>query len=276
MPFSCFDSITQVPATARGKAVLAASHGGRYVADVALRLGLSALIVNDAGVGRERAGVAALEALETHGLPAAAVSAHSARIGDGSDCFARGVISFANETARRIGIAQGMTARTALNLMAKHGRPPTDAAPNFATGHREVRDFADGRVVIVDSNAMIVPGDEGALVVTGSHGALLGGRSEAAVSRAVAAAIYNDADGGIDGAGFSRLAALDARGIAAATVSAWSALIGDGRSTFADGYVTHVNNRAAIAGGEIGLSCQALLTRLIAWQPTRPAAGRST
>jgi hypothetical protein len=275
MALLCFDSITRVPPTARGKAVLAASHGGLHVANAALRLGLSGLIVNDAGVGRERAGVAALDALETHGVAAATVSAHSARIGDGADCLSRGVISFANEPARRIGIARGMTANTALGLLSNNPRQPKDPVPNLASGRREVRPLTGAHVVIVDSNSMVEPADDGALVVTGSHGALPGGRSETAVSGPVTAAIYNDADGGIDGAGFSRLAALDARGIAAATVSAWSALIGDGRSTFEDGYVTHVNTCATVAGGEIGISCHTLLTRLIEWRSTRPVAGRS-
>ena len=45
------------------------------------------------------------------------------------------------------------------------------------------------------------------------------------------AAVYNDADFGVDDAGISRLPALDARGIAGACVSAWSARIGDGQST---------------------------------------------
>ena len=52
----CFDSITQVSEASRGRAVLAASHGGRLVAGVALRLGLGGVVLSDAGVGRERAG----------------------------------------------------------------------------------------------------------------------------------------------------------------------------------------------------------------------------
>jgi hypothetical protein len=46
------------------------------------------------------------------------------------------------------------------------------------------------------------------------------------------AALFNDAGGG---PGTARLGVLEARGVAAATVSAESARIGDGRSTFADG-----------------------------------------
>ena len=49
---------------------------------------------------------------------------------------------------------------------------------------------------------------------------------------------------GIDEAGVSRLPALDARGIAAATVSAAGARIGDARSTYEDGVLSRVNTRA--------------------------------
>jgi len=80
----------------------------------------------------------------------------------------------------------------------------------------------------------------------------------------VFAALYNDADFGADNAGISRLPALGARNIAGATVSAWSARIGDGQSTYRDGYVTAVNGRAARCGGEIGISAIELVARLVA------------
>ena len=42
----------------------------------------------------------------------------------------------------------------------------------------------------------------------------------------------------MEDAGIARLPVLDARGIAGACVSAWSARIGDGQSTYRDGFVT--------------------------------------
>ncbi len=79
------------------------------------------------------------------------------------------------------------------------------------------------------------PEHVGAIVVTGSHGGLLGGKPETALKYDALAALFNDAGIGIDEAGTTRLAALDARGIAAATVAADSARIGDARSTYEDG-----------------------------------------
>jgi protein involved in polysaccharide export with SLBB domain len=139
------------------------------------------------------------------------------------------------------------------------------------TRHEITEASAEGvRVLALDSNALVAPDDVGHIVVTGSHGGLLGGRIATAVKHDVFAAIYNDADFGIDNAGISRLPALGARNIAGATVSAWSARIGDGRSTYRDGYVTAVNGRAARCGAEIGISAVELVVRLVAARAREP------
>src|SRR5205085_7067870 len=98
------DSVTVFPSDARGRAALAASHGGVYAAYLAAKAGVKAVILCDAGVGRERAGIGGLAYLEELGVPAAAIGHRSARIGDGADCHARGVVSFANERAASLGL----------------------------------------------------------------------------------------------------------------------------------------------------------------------------
>ena len=81
--------------------------------------------------------------------------------------------------------------------------------------------------------------------MTGSHGGLLGGRPDTALKSDALAALFNDAGIGIDEAGVTRLPVLDRRGIAAGTVGAATARIGDARSTYEDGILTRVNQRAA-------------------------------
>src|SRR5207237_8593873 len=115
----------------------------------------------------------------------------------------------------------------------------------------------------LDATSPVQPDDAGHIVLVGSHGALLGGRPETAVKVDVFGAVFNDADRGIDDAGVSRLPALDARGIAGATVSAWSARIGDGLSTYRDGFVSAVNATAAAHGAEIGIAARDLVARLV-------------
>src|SRR5260370_293022 len=126
-------------------------------------------------------------------------------------------------------------------------------------------------IVIADSITRIADAARGAVVVNASHGGVYaaylaakleaaaavfndagGGREgagrETGLKYDVRAAFYNDAGIGVDEAGVSRLPALDRRGIAAATVAAMSARIGDARSSYADGMLSRVNPRAAALG----------------------------
>ena len=77
-----------------------------------------------------------------------------------------------------------------------------------------------------------------------------------------ASKLYNDAGIGKDEAGVSRLPALDQRGIAAATVSAATARIGDARSTYEDGIISRVNARAASLGLREGMTARAWVDTL--------------
>jgi hypothetical protein len=108
----------------------------------------------------------------------------------------------------------------------------------------------------LDSASLVGPEQVGAIVVTGSHGGLLGGRPDTALKADALAALFSDAGIGIDEAGVTRLPALDDRGIAAGTVAASSARIGDARSTYEDGILTRVNQRAAALGVAPGMTAR--------------------
>ncbi|MGH7061334.1 MAG: hypothetical protein ACREFH_13165, partial [Stellaceae bacterium] len=88
-PIVTADSITRIgPEEAKGAVVVNASHGGVYAAYLAAKLGAAAAIFNDAGVGRDRAGIGGLDYLEALGMPAATAGHDTARIGDGADMLA--------------------------------------------------------------------------------------------------------------------------------------------------------------------------------------------
>lgn len=260
------DSVTTFGRDERGRAALAGSHAGLYAAYLAAKAGVKAVILNDAGVGREQAGIGGLRLLEDLGVPGAAIGHRSARIGDGADAIRRGVITYVNRPAAQLGLHPRMSAKVALDLMAASNLKPSPGPPPLAeTRHRIAEAEAPGVAVsALDSAALVTEADIGAVVMAGSHGALLGGRPQTALKIDVFAGIFNDADFGIDNAGISRLPALAARGIAAATVSAWSARIGDGLSIWRDGYVSALNERAIACGGEIGISAAELVRRLVA------------
>ena len=77
------------------------------------------------------------------------------------------------------------------------------------------------------------------------------------------AALFNDAGIGIDHAGVGRLPVLERRGIAAITVAADSARIGEAASTIADGRLSCVNSVAAGYGAKIGMSARAFVEGVI-------------
>lgn len=266
MPPLILDSVTHLTPEARGRIATCASHGAVYAAWYAASKGVAAVILNDAGVGREQAGISGLPWLDRLGVPAAAVAHTSARIGWGADMPARGVLSFVNRTAAALGLRPRMTCAEALAILEPAGLPPAPMPAPLDEARHEVTDAGRNglRVFVLDSNGLVGRDDAGHIVVTASHGGLLAGRPETAVKADVAAAVYVDADRGLDDAGISRLPALQARGIAGACVSAFSARIGDGLSVWTDGFVSALNPLAKESGGAIGQSTQDFVAAMIA------------
>src|SRR5438270_8389193 len=107
------DSVTRLGPEHIAAVLIAGSHGGVYAACLAARAGLRAVILNDAGVGLDQAGIAGLAYLDGYGMAAATIGHDTARIGDGADMARRGVISHVNATAARLGCAPGQACRAA-------------------------------------------------------------------------------------------------------------------------------------------------------------------
>ena len=259
-PIVIADSITRVGREAAGAVVVNASHGGVYAAYLAAKLHAAAAIFNDAGVGRDRAGIGGLDYLEHFGIPAATVGHDTARIGDGADMMASGIVSHANRLAASLGVNVGQSCRDA--AVALQQARQSRRAPPEALEAAFLLVLEPPEVWALNSASLVLPEHKDAIVVTGSHGGLLGGRPETALKYDVLGALYNDAGIGKDAAGASRLPALDARGIAAATVSAASARIGDARSTYEDGIISRVNGRAASFGLREGTSAREFVAGL--------------
>jgi hypothetical protein len=87
--------------------VVSASHGGVSSGEFALEVPLQGAFFNDAGVGKDEAGIAALAMLQARGVAAATVSHQSARIGDCQDTWEHGVVSHANASAQAVGLLPG-------------------------------------------------------------------------------------------------------------------------------------------------------------------------
>lgn len=250
------ESVTEL-ADVAGAVLVAGSHGGVIAAYLAAAAGVHAVILNDAGIGLERAGIAGLPYLDDIGMAAAAVSHLSARIGDGADMLARGAISHANRHAAAIGVLPGMNCRRAAELLAL-AAGPTAPLPHYAEGRYLLRRRpGETELWALDSVGKLVAEDAGKILAIGSHGGLHGGRPQSALQVDALAAVFNDAGIGADGAGVTRLPALAARGIAAATVNCMSARIGDGRSCYATGIISRVNAIAERMGAMPGMRAAA-------------------
>jgi uncharacterized protein YunC (DUF1805 family) len=178
----------------------------------------------------------------------------SARIGDGADLQARGLISRANRLATACGVAPGMPAREAAERLKQapwpHAMPPAKG---------ESRHEIDG-AICADSATLLVPEDRGRIIATGSHGALNSYKATAPFRPLLL--MFNDAGFGADRGGVLALPELDKEGIAAIAVAAQSARIGDGRSTLQDGTISDVNTTAYRLGARVGGSALALARTL--------------
>ena len=105
------DSITELGEQDEGFIAVSGSHGGLSSASYALAARPLLGIFNDAGVGLNSAGLAALAFLESHSLAACTVAHHSACIGEACNTLASGVVNAANDAARALGIQTGWTCR---------------------------------------------------------------------------------------------------------------------------------------------------------------------
>ncbi len=111
------DSITKVTPDDTGSIVVAASHGGASSGEFALEVPLDLVVLNDAGIGKDQAGIAALEMLQKRGVAAATVSHDSARIGDARDMWECGVVSRVNATAKVRGIDERQPLKQTLTAL---------------------------------------------------------------------------------------------------------------------------------------------------------------
>ena len=106
-------------------------------------------------------------------------------------------------------------------------------------------------IVVADSVTTLGTDARGAVLVSGSHGGLVAAQYASAAG--VRGAIFNDAGRGLDDAGIAGVRALDAVGLAAATVAHTSSRIADGGDTLARGVVSYANAHAAALGVAPGM-----------------------
>jgi hypothetical protein len=257
-------SCSHVRAEHRHHVVVSGSYGGNYNAYNAAKHHVRGLIMNDAGRGKNDAGICGLAYLDGIALAAATADADTCHIGDGAHILAHGVISHVNKAAAALGCAPGQSVRDCAERL-RAAVPSTASPPPISDGNRVTISANPGepRLICADSVGMIKPEDAGQIVVTASHAARFPRPSDNEIAP-VRAVFFSDAGGGMDGAGYARLADLETRGIPAATVSAASAPIGDARAIYADGIISQLNPRAAALGAAVGKPLKDFIAALMA------------
>jgi hypothetical protein len=115
------DSASLVAPEHHDAIVITGSHGGLLGGrpETALKYDVRAAFYNDAGIGIDEAGVSRLPALDDRGIPAATVSAASARIGDARATYDDGILSRVNARAAALGLAPGMPACEAVAMLRR-------------------------------------------------------------------------------------------------------------------------------------------------------------
>ena len=261
--YTCSSSATVSPDCA-GHVVVSGSYGGEYNAFYAAKWGIRGVVLCDAGVGRNDAGIKGLAYLDGVGLPAATADGNTCHIADGDDILAHGIISYVNHSAQKIGVQVGQTVQAAADLM--RGAPVVNAElPAIAGGKRYLISDAPNqpKIICLDAAPMLDAADAGAIAITGSHAALFRGQPDNVIGPDLTGVFFSDGGVGKDNAGIKRLANLDLRNIPAGTASANSAAIGDSRDIYENGVFSYVNESAKRLGGQPGMTVKAFVGVLL-------------
>ncbi len=106
------DSVANVSAEHGHALVVTGSHGGVSAARFALAVPAWCYVFNDAGGGKDGAGMSGLALLAAQGQAAVTVAHTSARIGEAADSWASGVLSAVNAPAAALGLSVGQRLNT--------------------------------------------------------------------------------------------------------------------------------------------------------------------
>jgi hypothetical protein len=117
------DSMSQVETGDRDRILVAASNGGQESGRLAIDIRCALAVFNDAGIGKDDAGIAGVVAMGAAGIPGAAVSHVSAEISNGMDMWHHGVLSYVNAPAHAAGLRVGDTVDTGVREFAQRIAP---------------------------------------------------------------------------------------------------------------------------------------------------------
>jgi uncharacterized protein YunC (DUF1805 family) len=220
---------------------------------------VKAVFLNNAGVGKNQAGIRGLTHYEAENILACAVDHDSAETGISRDIWESGTISHISTQAEAVGIQIGDSVKEAvakiINIIkhpsstqkSKNYESPfkNDVQDNSSKGDlkKQTQTQVDGvAITVTDSITFLNENNSGDIVVCGSHGGLSAG--DYAHKHRVKAVFFNDAGIGKNNAGVKSLESLSDAGIIACTVDCMSAEIFNGQDVLGNGIITVCNQLA--------------------------------
>ena len=250
------DSAAEIGEDETGQVVVAGSHGAEFAARHVARYLPFGVILNDAGKGKNNAGISGLPVLEAMNILGATVDCMTARIGEGDDNYYDGVISAVNDKAKKAGVHAGMTVVEAARIMLtakKSGR--------VSYGTPVAYEDDCGRIVLADTISYLNESHRGCVVVSGYHCAHT--TYDWVKNLGLKGIFLNDAGKGKDNQGISGLPVYDRTGIPAAAIDCMTAMIGDARDAWESGLVSAANNTAAGVGVGEGMAVQKAAMKIL-------------
>ncbi len=216
---------------------------------------VKAVFLNNAGIGKNQAGISGLSHYEAENILACAVSHNSAEIGVAADTWESGIISHSNALAEEAGIQPGDSVQEAvaniINLPSftqknkyaeslTHEEIENSSKPDLK---KQIQTQIDGvSITVTNSITFLNESNAGDIVVCGSHGGVSAGHY--AQKHRLKAVLFNDAGIGKNYAGIKSLESLSDAGILACTVDCMSAEIFNGQDVLENGIISVCNQLA--------------------------------
>ena len=219
---------------------------------------VNAVFLNNAGIGKNLAGISGLSHYEAENILACAVDHYSAEIGVANDTWDSGIISHINKLAEDAGIQIGDSVKKAvakiINIIDKASLIQKNKSFESLINEekensckvdlkKQIQTQIDGvSITVTDSITFLNENNAGDIVVCGSHGGVSAG--EYAQKHRIKAVFFNDAGIGKNNAGIKSLESLSDAGILACTVDCMSAEIFNGQDILDNGIITVCNQQA--------------------------------
>lgn len=249
------DSLGDLETSNTSPILVCGSHcgGNKELAEHVKNCHVKAVFLNNAGIGKNQAGIKGLAHYERENIIACAIDNHSAEIGIACDMYESGIISHITQLAEPIGIQVGDSVKDAiakinshpsLTLQNKNIEPIEKAKESSKVSLKKQTQIqiADISITVTDSITFLNENNSGDIVVCGSHGGL--SAAQYAMKFHVHAVFFNDAGIGKNNAGVKGLEFLENADIPACTADCMSAEIFNGQDVLENGIISVCNQLA--------------------------------